>query len=200
MIKAKPVYSQLQNLLGGEGEGKCTFCSHSHWTVKMSKKLYVWGRQDGELGKWAKSEELYMQKGDEDCFGAENDKKNTCKFIKWFCVSSLFLDDRALAWQFSPLFSDVYKRIQKFTTFLYAFVYYNSGTSVFSAWLSERVSTGNHHVITIIIRPGQPVPAETQHCAGTPQTPWCTGQGCTSVRFMLHTLHEHSSFSSEAII
>lgn len=50
--------------------------------IQDAQKLYVWGRQDGELGKLAKYEKFYMQKGDKDYFSAENEKKNTCKIIK----------------------------------------------------------------------------------------------------------------------
>lgn len=78
-------------------------------------------------------------------------------------------------------------------------VSYNSCSSVFSAQHSERVSTGNHNVIIFIISPGLLIPAETQHCAGAPQTARCIGQGCTSVRLMLHMLHEHARLSPKAI-
>lgn len=75
----------------------------------------------------------------------------------------------------------------------------NSCSSVFSVRQPERISTGNHHVIIFIISPGQQVPGETEQCAGTPQTTECIGQGCTSVRLLLHILHKHPSFASKAI-
>lgn len=42
--------------------------------IQDEQKLYVWGTQDGELGKWAKSEEFYMQKGDKYYFRKRGEK------------------------------------------------------------------------------------------------------------------------------
>lgn len=53
--------------------------------------------------------------------GLRMGRKIPVKFIKLFWVCSVFLDDGVLAWQLSPLFSDVCKKIQKFTAFLNAF-------------------------------------------------------------------------------
>lgn len=97
---------------------------------------------------------------------------------------------------FSQMSAKEFRNSQLFCMHL---VNYNSCSSVFSARQSERISTGNHHVIIFIISPGQLVPVETEHCAGTPQTIQCIGQGCTSVRLLLHTLPEHPSFASKAI-
>lgn len=49
MIKAKPVHSQLQNPLAGEGEEKCKFHSHSHWAFKISKS-FMFGA--GRMENW----------------------------------------------------------------------------------------------------------------------------------------------------
>lgn len=96
---------------------------------------------------------------------------------------------------FSQMSAKEFKNSRLFCMHL---VNYNSCSSVFSAQQPERISTGNHHVIIFIISPGQLVPAETEHCAETPQTTQWIGQGCTSARLLLHTLHEHPSFSSKA--
>lgn len=156
--------------------------------IQDEQKLYVWGRQDGELGKWTKSEEFYMQKGDKDRRKTPVSSLYNFGFALFFQIIEFLPGNLPLFSQISP------KEFRNSRLFCMHLVNCNSCSSVFSARQSERVSTGNCHVIIFNIRPGQIDPAETQHCAETPRTTQCIGQGCTSVRLMLHTLHEHPAF------
>lgn len=54
-----------------------------------------------------------MHKGGKDYPRAENEKKNSWKLMKRLWVCFLFFGVGFLAWQLSPLFSGIYKRIQK---------------------------------------------------------------------------------------